>query len=254
MKKIIVILSLAVILIALGVYSLRPIDLIRAHYIGDLVTKVLPDGRNLELVEPYSYVDSNGRQWGVPAGTIVDGASIPLPFWSIIGGPFSGKYRDASVIHDYYCDTKHRDWRDVHSVFHEAMRKSRVSETTAMLMYYAVYRFGPRWEVNKYQPSCPPRILCSMTRGVGLEFVEESLSYIQADMEEFQRFADRGSPSMEDTQAFVKGQIERLGTSPDKSTKTHKEFYPDFRDFPDDYDSLLSDEELQSAREERDGN
>ena len=38
-------------------------------------------------------------------GRVVDGASIPSVFWSIIGAPYTGKYRDASVIHDYYCET-----------------------------------------------------------------------------------------------------------------------------------------------------
>jgi Protein of unknown function (DUF1353) len=42
----------------------------------------------------------------VPAGAIVGGASIPQVFWSIIGGPFEDKYREASVIHDYYCEQK----------------------------------------------------------------------------------------------------------------------------------------------------
>ncbi len=245
---------IAVILLIFALYTLMPEDATATGYIGELVTKALPDGRSLELVQPYSYEDSDGRQWGVPKGTIVDGASIPQVFWSIVGGPFSGKYRSSSVIHDYYCDTMHRDWRAVHNLFYEAMLTSGVSKNKAMLMYYAVYRFGKRWKVKKWQPSCPPGVLCAMDPGVGLEFEEESLPYIQADVEEFQRFTDMESPSIDNTRTFANKQIERLGFHPDKSTKTEKKFYPDYQDFPDNYDFLLNDWELRTVQNRREGN
>ncbi len=37
----------------------------------------------------------------VPAGFVSDGASIPKIAWSIVGGPWTGKYRNAAVVHDY---------------------------------------------------------------------------------------------------------------------------------------------------------
>src|SRR5712692_9140850 len=33
-------------------------------------------------------------------------ASIPRAFWSVIGGPLEGQYRNASVFHDVACDQK----------------------------------------------------------------------------------------------------------------------------------------------------
>ena len=89
---------------------------------GDLITRALEDGRRLELVQPYAFEDATGKLWGVPAKTLVDGASIPQVFWSITGGPFSGKYRNASVIHDYYCVAKTDAWENVHLVFYNGMR------------------------------------------------------------------------------------------------------------------------------------
>ena len=81
--------------------------------------------------------------------TIVDGASIPEAFWSFIGGPFEGKYRNASVVHDFYCDTRTETWEDVHMVFYNGMRAAGVDPITAKIMYSAVYNFGPRWlQVN----------------------------------------------------------------------------------------------------------
>ena len=62
----------------------------------------------------------------VSKGWIVDGASIPKIAWSIIGSPLSGKYCDASVIHDYHCDVRVRSSDEVHLVFHYAMLASGV--------------------------------------------------------------------------------------------------------------------------------
>jgi hypothetical protein len=102
----------------------------------------------MRTVKPFGFVDSSGRKWVVPAGAIVDGASIPSLFWSIIGGPFEGKYRNASVIHDYYCDVRTRPWRDTDRVFFEAMRASGVSEREAKALYMAVVYGGPHWDLQ----------------------------------------------------------------------------------------------------------
>jgi hypothetical protein len=112
---------------------------------GDLNVRMLNDGRLCELLADYVYVRQDGSRWMSPKGTRVDGASIPPIFWSLIGGPFEGKYRNASVIHDHYCDTEERSWRDTHRMFYEAMRCNGVAAAQAKIMYYAVYRFGPRW-------------------------------------------------------------------------------------------------------------
>jgi Protein of unknown function (DUF1353) len=116
---------------------------------GDLIVKLKDDGRTVELVEPFAFKDEAGKTWSVPAGALVDGASIPQAFWSVIGGPFEGKYREASVIHDYYCDRHADTWQNVHLVFYNGMRANGVGALTAKIMYAAVYNFGPRWiEVN----------------------------------------------------------------------------------------------------------
>lgn len=119
----------------------------QAKYVGELVWKPLSDGRLMQLVQPFGFEDKNGVLWSVPAGVNVDGATIPRSLWPIVGPPFTGKYRDASVIHDYYCATKTRDSNDTHLVFYEAMLVSGEDAKWAKLMYYAVVRFGPRWEV-----------------------------------------------------------------------------------------------------------
>ena len=126
---------------------------------GDLILKSLSDGRLMELVRPFTYIDSHDVTWPVPAGTQVDGASIPRVFWTIIGAPYTGKYREAAVIHDYYCVTKSRHWKAVHKVFLDGMLARGVDNFQAQLMYLAVYRFGPRWDFDVdacFCKGCPP--------------------------------------------------------------------------------------------------
>jgi hypothetical protein len=114
-------------------------------FVGRVVTRWENDGRQMTVMEPFQFVDGHDRRWSVPRGTSVDGASIPQVFWSLIGGPFEGKYRNASVIHDYYCQVRNRRWQDVHQAFYDAMLASGVDQGKALVMYKAVESFGPRW-------------------------------------------------------------------------------------------------------------
>ena len=124
----------------------------KGHFKGTLVVafESLPtgDGQTVELIQlekDYGYKDSKGRDWDVPAGEISDGASIPWPLWTIVGGPFSGPYRQAAVIHDYYCAVRTRRWQDVHLMFYEAALKAGTGKRKAQFMYSAILMDGPRW-------------------------------------------------------------------------------------------------------------
>jgi hypothetical protein len=114
---------------------------------GEVVAEFMHDGRKMRLEKPFGYVDPRGVHWDVPAGTVTDGASIPRVLWMSYP-PFTGQYRAAAVIHDYYCDKKSRSWRDTHEVFYNATRAAGVAETVAKAMYAAVYFFGPRWGIG----------------------------------------------------------------------------------------------------------
>jgi hypothetical protein len=119
---------------------------------GDVVASWDSDGRNMTLRQPFGYIDPQNRVWPAPAGSVVNGASIPAGFWSLVGGPFEGQYRNASVVHDVGCHEMTASWQDVHRMFYEACRCGGVEESRAKLLYYAVYHFGPRWEtVNETQ-------------------------------------------------------------------------------------------------------
>jgi hypothetical protein len=104
-----------------------------------------PDGRTMTLLRDFAYIDPTGEVWVAPLGSVVDGASIPIIAWQIIGPPFVGLYREASVIHDVACDRRERTWEETHEAFYSAMRNRGVSVSKAKLMYAAVYHAGPRW-------------------------------------------------------------------------------------------------------------
>jgi hypothetical protein len=116
-----------------------------AMFEGRAVAELLDDGRRLKLTEPFAYIDAAALRWEVPAGATVDGASIPRALWTIVGGPLEGKYRNASIIHDWYCDLRSRPRRAVHRVFYEAMISSKVSALQARILYAGVLAGGPRW-------------------------------------------------------------------------------------------------------------
>lgn len=116
------------------------------YYDGDPVTKWNQDGRTMTLLTELRYTDPWGNTWVAPIGSVVDGASIPRYLWSIMGGPFEGKYRNASVLHDVAYGEHNRPWLDCDRMFYYAMRCSGVSAVEAKTMFYALYRFGHHWK------------------------------------------------------------------------------------------------------------
>ena len=117
-----------------------------AYFDGDPVTKWNPDGRTMTLLTELRYTDPQGFVWIAPIGSVVDGASIPRYLWSIMGGPFEGKYRNASVLHDVAYGEHNRPWQECDRMFYYAMRCSGVSVAEAKTMFYALCRFGHHWK------------------------------------------------------------------------------------------------------------
>jgi hypothetical protein len=102
--------------------------------------------RQMRLLEHFAFNDPSATVWGVPKGAVINGASIPRPLWTLVGDPYIGDYRNASVVHDYHCEIRTRSWEEVHRMFYWAMRAGGVGRLRAKVMYAAVYRFGPRWK------------------------------------------------------------------------------------------------------------
>jgi hypothetical protein len=105
--------------------------------------------RGMMLTESVWYFDNNEKPWVACSGSLIDGASIPKFLWSIIGSPFIGKYRRASVFHDVACVQKIDKHQDVHKMFYEAMLDDGVGKKRAWMMYRAVRMFGPKWKLEE---------------------------------------------------------------------------------------------------------
>lgn len=118
------------------------------RYEGSLAAIWNMDGRSMQLTDQFAFIDCRELRWAVPGGARIDGASIPQFLWSITGSPYTGKYRDASVVHDFYCSVRSRPSDATHRMFHEAMIVSGVSPQRAAVMYAAVKYAGPRWSIQ----------------------------------------------------------------------------------------------------------
>jgi hypothetical protein len=122
------------------------------HYSGYVEARWENDGRTMTLLSELRYTDPNGAVWIAPAGAVVDGASIPRSLWSLMGGPFEGRYRNASVLHDVSYDQHTKPWPECDQMFYNAMRCSGVSAVEAGTMYYALRKFGHHWKAPKAAP------------------------------------------------------------------------------------------------------
>lgn len=124
------------------------------HFEGSIKSEWLSgeQSRKMRLLQGISYTDPNGKEWDVPAGAEVDGASIPRVLWTVVGSPFVGNYRNASVVHDYYCETQAESWQDTHRMFYHASLANGTPLQQAKIMFVAVFAKGPRWDYGFSDP------------------------------------------------------------------------------------------------------
>lgn len=94
--------------------------------------------RDMSLIEEFCYVDPNGKKWTAPKGSIINGASIPQPLWSIVGSPYTGDYRRASIVHDVACNDPTVQRKDADIMFYHACLAGGCSFLEAELLYAGV--------------------------------------------------------------------------------------------------------------------
>lgn len=61
------------------------------------------EDRKMRLIEKFWFRDPKGRLWKADENDKVDGASIPRALWTLVGSPYTGDYRRASIVHDRAC-------------------------------------------------------------------------------------------------------------------------------------------------------
>lgn len=187
-------------------------QLARSGFIGELDFRATDvDGQvRFELRNDFGYIDSIGTRWQAKKGLLTDGASIPSGFWPIIGHPYQGLYLRAAVIHDYYCIPKnrYRKWENVHRVFYDGMLNNGVGRAKALAMYFAVWRFGPRWNVSEIKPCTPgPNEFCASAqvseyRVHSEHVVEFDQAQEEARLREFQALAEADKIQLQEVPRF----------------------------------------------------
>ena len=128
-------------------------DHLYGHFVGDPITRWLinPDGEDLamELLSDFRFIAPDGVTWEAPVGSIIDGASIPRALWSVVGSPYVGNYRRATIVHDVACQ-RAKETRDSElrragdKMFYWACLASGCDEAQASILYLGV-RVGAVW-------------------------------------------------------------------------------------------------------------
>jgi len=140
------------------------------HFSGDpRATWLTEDGtedRRMQILEPFSFTDPEGKAWPAPTDSVVDGASIPRALWTIVGSPYTGDYRRASIVHDVACKEAGSDptkRRAADRMFFHACRAGGCSIWQSTILYLGV-RVGaaapnvPMWHAAAATATAGPRI------------------------------------------------------------------------------------------------
>src|SRR5438034_5031797 len=139
------------------------------HFSGEPQTQWLTDDqgpdRNMRLLADFSFTDPDGKIWLTPKNYTVDGASIPRALWTLVGSPYTGDYRRASIVHDKACDDAGENIeapREADRTFYHACRAGGCSIQEATLLYVGVRIGGvwpliPTWSVLMIAPEGPRR-------------------------------------------------------------------------------------------------
>jgi hypothetical protein len=101
----------------------------------------------MRLLERFSFRDPANKDWHAKADAVIDGASIPRPLWTLVGSPFTGDYRRASIVHDVACQEAGSDKakrRAADRMYFHACRAGGCSAWEATIQYLGV-RVGAAW-------------------------------------------------------------------------------------------------------------
>jgi len=121
----------------------------------------------MRLLEPFTFTDPSGMVWDAPAGAVIDGASIPRALWTLVGSPYTGDYRRASIVHDIASDRAGPDKgkrRAADRMFYQACRAGGCSVEQATILYLGVraggiWPFVPQWAPALAAQAMGPRLV-----------------------------------------------------------------------------------------------
>ena len=97
--------------------------------------------RLMQLLQDFTFTDPDGKKWITPKGHRVDGASIPRPLWALVGSPYTGNYRRASIVHDKACEDSARNpkaRRAADRMFYHACRAGGCTVRETWILFLGV--------------------------------------------------------------------------------------------------------------------
>lgn len=129
------------------------------------------DDRDMRVLELFTFTDPSAQIWDAPADSVINGASIPRPLWTLVGSPYTGDYRRASIVHDVACDRAGSNVptrRAADRMFYHACRAGGCSVAQSTILYLgvrvgAVWPFVPQWAPALAVQSAGPRLVRSAT-------------------------------------------------------------------------------------------
>jgi len=159
-----------------------------------------PD-RNMQLLEKFEFADPSGNVWSVPETyDKLDGATIPRALWSLVGSPYVGNYRRASIVHDYavHKSSKDDDRKAADKMFYFACRTGGCNWLQALMLYAGV-RIGAWLDAEeRYRDAAsriphPPRFNVSRFEQDVLTLFQDvcQICVIESEHEDFEVAATR---------------------------------------------------------------
>ena len=132
-----------------GVFAAGAENIDHGSFEGRVVVEWLDDPfvPTMRLVRSFAYREPQGKVWAVPQGHIIKGRGMPPLFRHLIGQPFYGSFRKASIIYDHATQEMKEPWDQAQLMFLEASMAEGVNESEAKAMYMLLRAQGSRWEV-----------------------------------------------------------------------------------------------------------
>lgn len=108
---------------------------------GEIVIHPLPNGKTWEMRDWVAVELKDGVIF-IPMLFILDFASIPRLFWTVIGSPATGKHRRGALFHDWLYATQSLDRKECDDIFNAIMKYDKVNVIKRNIVYYTVRTFG----------------------------------------------------------------------------------------------------------------
>jgi Protein of unknown function (DUF1353) len=164
------------------------------------------DGFNrhkIKLLSDFGFQDPSGKKWIAQKGAELDGNSFTPLFEQMVGLPFAGEHRRASLLHDYFAKQLNEPWRDVRRMYYAALLAEGMSDHEAKTAYAVLYGAGMRWE--------PKGSTCYINCHNGASTLAWRPDVIESEINKALEILSEGNPSLDEIDKAVDAVIPKPG-------------------------------------------